>query len=901
MLNIRAIANSSAAKNYFRARNADYFISGQSHDAYWHGKGAELLGLSGVVQSEPFRRLCENQHPFELGRDGEPAQLTLKQIANRRVGFDITFSLPKSVSVVAAIGADQRIEGEFRAAVADTMAEIEREAATRVRKGKSDFDRITGNLIWADFLHHTARPVNGEVDPQYHIHAVVFNATFDQQESGWKALQVGDIKRDAGYFEAVFRARMATRLQALGYEVRRTKDAFEIQGVPERVLKEFSRRGALVEKLAEDLGITRKDTKATLAARNREAKQEGVPWEILVRKWLARLQPGELQALDAVVDRAVQPVLTADQSREAVDWALSHLLERKAVVPERQVVTEALKLGIGHVTPESVWAQMQRPGLIRRTIDGRVMVSTQGVLHEEKGIVQLAKESRGKFAPLGRLGAVVPETLTPGKAEKPTPDQAKAIRFIWDSHDGVLLVRGLAGVGKSKMLKAALSQVSVPHVVLAPSAEASRGVLRREGFAQAETLAKFLAEPDGPLQQQARGGLIVLDEASLAGSRAVAKLFKSANRLGARILLLGDRRQFKSPSRGDILALLEDRAGLPAVEIADIKRQAGRYRSAVKLLADGKTAEGFAALDKLGWVKEAGNAHAALVEDYLAGLKAGKEQLVVAPTHAEGEAVVAQLRARLKQAGVLKGKEHEFLRLIPLHLTDAQKADPLAYPEEAVVQFHKAGKGFKAGQRLVVTPENVGKIAAAASQFSVYQPATVQLAVGDSVRITANGKTKNGEHRLNNGSVYTVERFTPDGDIVINKDWVIGRNWGNIASGLVVTSHASQGRTVDRVLIAMGEQSLPAIGKEAAYVSVSRGREQAVVYATDKEELRRAWEREDVRLHASDLVRERSKHMRKGLQKYLAFLRRTARVSSPAINREVIHERERSRTASLER
>ena len=168
---------------------------------------------------------------------------------------------------------DQDILGAFRAAVDETMREIEAEMKTRVRRRRQDTDRTTGNMVWAEFIHTTSRPVDGLPDPQLHAHVFVFNTTFDDEEHRWKAGQFRELKRDAPYFQAAFRVRLANRLQDLGFGVERKRDDFEIAGIPPDVLKRFSRRTALIEKVAEEKGITDPDRKAELGAETRERKE----------------------------------------------------------------------------------------------------------------------------------------------------------------------------------------------------------------------------------------------------------------------------------------------------------------------------------------------------------------------------------------------------------------------------------------------------------------------------------------------------------------------------------------------------------------------------------------------------------------------------------------------------
>src|ERR1700721_1398511 len=151
---------------------------------------------------------------------------------------------------------DQGILDRLRGAVDETMQEMEPEMKTKVRKDCQDPNRTTGNMVWAEIIHTTSRPVDGIPDPQLHAHVFVFNTTFDDEERRWKAGQFRELKRDAPYFQAAFRVRLANRLQDLGFGVERKRDDFEIAGIAADVLKRFSRRTALIEKVAQEKGIT---------------------------------------------------------------------------------------------------------------------------------------------------------------------------------------------------------------------------------------------------------------------------------------------------------------------------------------------------------------------------------------------------------------------------------------------------------------------------------------------------------------------------------------------------------------------------------------------------------------------------------------------------------------------
>src|SRR5580704_4121007 len=273
MIRITQQDSAPDAKRYYAT--ADYYSQGQEIVGRWGGKGAALLGLAGTVDKSSFERLCDNLDP----QTGEP--LTVRTRTERRVGYDFTFSVPKSVSLLYAMSGDQGILAAFRESVDETMREMETEMKTRVRMGGKDEDRVSGNMVWAEFIHTTSRPVDGLPDPQLHAHVFVFNTTWDHEENRWKAGQFRELKRDAPYFQAAFRVRLANRLQDIGFGVDRKRDDFELAGIPKDVLGRFSRRTALIEKAAAEKGITDPKRKDLLGAETREKKESALSWESL--------------------------------------------------------------------------------------------------------------------------------------------------------------------------------------------------------------------------------------------------------------------------------------------------------------------------------------------------------------------------------------------------------------------------------------------------------------------------------------------------------------------------------------------------------------------------------------------------------------------------------------------
>src|SRR5271155_375182 len=296
MLRIHQIRSASQAKSYYAQTDGYY---GQELVGNWGGKGAERLGLTGPVTMAAFERLCDNIDPA-TGR-----QLTVRQRSDRTVGYDFNINAPKGVSLLYATTGDKRILDAFRDAVGETMRDLEAEAKTRVRLDGRYEDRTTGNLAWAEFIHFTARPVEGVIDPSLHAHMVVFNATHDPIEDRWKAGQFRGLKADAPYWEALMHARIASKLETLGYATERRGKWWDVACVSRPTVEKFSQRTALIEKLAAEEGIVAPEAKAQLGQTTREKKDKEQPWSQLVEDWRARLTQAERHSLETARAKAV--------------------------------------------------------------------------------------------------------------------------------------------------------------------------------------------------------------------------------------------------------------------------------------------------------------------------------------------------------------------------------------------------------------------------------------------------------------------------------------------------------------------------------------------------------------------------------------------------------------------
>ena len=689
MLRINPTRNADQAKSYYG--RGDYYLGDRELPGVWGGTLAERLGLAGAVAKADFEALCDNRRPDDGSR------ITARTRADRTVGYDFNFHAPKSLSLLHALGDDARLLPAFQESVEETMRLIEADLQARVRKGSRSEDRTTGTMVWARFDHLTARPIDGVPDPHLHGHCFVPNLTYDAVENEWKAGQFRELKRDAPFYQAVFHGTLTAGLSALGYPIERTAAGWEVGGFERATLTKFSRRTARIEALAAELGIESPEAKAELGARTREGKAKHLSLEQLRTVWRERMDADESIPPTAPSGSAEAPVVGLDV-QAALSYACNHHFERSSVVAERQLLAEMLHQGLGRFGLDEANEVLRASDVLVREVDGRRLATTRDVLAEERRLIAFARDGRGRCVPLGRLDHRFEcDWLNAG--------QRAAVTHVLHSPDRVLLIRGAAGSGKTTLMREAVAGIEAGGrrvFPFAPSAAASRGVLREEGFADADTVARLLV--DAELQERTRGQVLWIDEAGLLGTKAMAGVFALAERNDCRVVLSGDRRQHGSVERGAVLRILERQAGVIAAEVREIQRQTGAYKAAVAALAEGDVGTGFAKLDALGWIKEVGDAdrYAVIAEDYATSTAAGRSTLIVAPTHAEGDLVTAAVRAKLREAGRLDGVDHRVVQLTRVDLTEAERGRAELYRPGDVLQFHRHAKGHPAGTRHVV-------------------------------------------------------------------------------------------------------------------------------------------------------------------------------------------------------
>ncbi|MEZ5325908.1 MAG: MobF family relaxase [Verrucomicrobiales bacterium] len=892
----------------------DYYAEGEKVEGEWVGKGAQLLGLEGAVEAEHFEMLRNNLHPF-TGERLTARKAEVAKVANNRTGkleerraialHDITLSAPKAASIAAIVGGDNRVREAWQQSVRLAVKEMEHFAAVRLRTGKfrnTEKLRVTGNIVGALFFHDASR----SLDPQLHAHVVMPNASHDEERGHWLALQRRAMLEASPYVREFLYHDFARRLTQLGYEIEPAKGSlgFQIAGITKEMEQAFSERARQrlsfedryrnvfghrpskrrIEQFIKD---NRGAAEVRFQAEYRNAfgkPPEKAAIEDFVRDWrnpkLAeistpqvrqqqreRLDEHSLQAVDQIVKHARERVaqgiaLPASRSlNEASQMGLDHCLERTSVPRLGDALASALRFGskrIGDLDPSGLYKEMRsRSGAIS---DG-YLITTRQVHQEETSILVFSKQSRGRFKPLGDCEGARLDLLDDG--------QRQAIENLSKSRNGIAILIGDAGTGKTHTLarldEAYRHATGEGLIALAPTTRAT-AELQTNGYPEAATVSAFLNSER--LQEQAAGCAVLIDEAGFLSTKQLAELVTIANERHARLVLVGDTKQHESVERGNALRSVIDSGLIKPERLSDVRRQRAEvHRRLAKLLAEGKSLKALEQAEVLAMVHEIPDARE-LFKDaahhYADEVEAGRETLVVIPTWEDIDWFNADARAELKARNLIHGDEVEIRGSASLSWTEVERCHWQDYQPGMVLNFHRPVAGMKIGESAIVRevldngvvaerPDGtLGRIGRKQrGGFDVAEERPLKVAAGDELLFRANCP----DIGISNGERLHVESVNAStNQVMLSGGKVLPDHFTQVSHGHAVTSHKSQGASVQNSILVVGPSSLPASNLRQFYVSNTRFKEGHRLYAHDLSALKGAVANRSERMLAREFV-----------------------------------------------
>ncbi len=880
MLSIGRLGTSGGAEYYLdKVANSvdDYYLGRGEAPGQWIGATAEGLGLVGQVDADMLRNLL-------AGEAADGGSLGVQLRPERRPGYDLTFSVPKGVSLLWAFGSDevrQTISVAHDRAVGAVLDHLSTEACY-ARRGRDGKHLVEANgFIGAAFRHRTSRAG----DPQLHTHVVVPNLV-QSADGRWSAPDGRHLftwKMTGG---TLYRSALRAELAPLGlaWDIRRN-GLSELRDVPKSVLRAFSTRRVDIEQAMEERGSTSAAAAAKAALATRIRKPAGsTATELLREGWVEQLgaievpdgsggrRPASVDDLTAALGReaSVTPgpqevedvfgVLAGEKGVSLDDWEIDeHQLADTNAPASRALPVTLLGSTLTRrdaisavarafdVTPDEAAALtgrfLERDGVVRviadpdagtehvRTRSGHVVPATSGDRRYTTAEL-LAAEQRIIGSAVTRLGEgtarVAPDVVDHvlGLHSHLDGEQADGVRALLTSGNGYDLVIGQAGTGKSTMLGVARIGWEEAGFRVIGTAVAARTAADLEAGTgiPSSSLTQLLAD----LRQA--GGLtsrhvIVLDEASMVGSRPLDQLRSYVDVTGAKLVLLGDNRQLSSIDAGGALRSLSRELGAHVVTLTTNRCQSGPdqqwERDALVALRHGDVTPAVHAYMEHGRVTITGTIEAArqrIVEDWW-GVHRDHTTAILAVRRVDVAALNAMVRAR-RQAGGELGAEIKI-----------------------------GAKTFSLGDRVIF--EKNQRVPSADLAHDNGHPKLVRLRNGTFATVvaladTGNAVAREGDVRRSQGDVASrtaeeVHSQEMDSLVVQLDDGrraVLPRNYAEASTGLgyALTVFRSQGITVDHTFVLGGDS----LYQEAAYTALSRGQLSNNLYVTSPENPR--WE-----------------------------------------------------------
>lgn len=764
MLSVANVRTAGGAANYFAADNY-YTRADADRSGAWFGKGAEELGLSGAVDAKTFEAVLKGFLP-DGGRVGSDNRV-------HRAGTDLTFSMPKSWSLLALVGGDTRILDAYGAAVRETLAWAEKNLAeTRMDVRGKERVVATGNLVVALFQHDT----NRNQEPNAHFHAVIANVT-QGPDGKWRALRNDKLWEHNTLLNAMTMARFRLGVEKLGYEVGEfgKHGNFEAVGVPKAVRDAFSsRRAEILGQLAtmEGTGLAARNA-ANLMTRSKKegiedraaltqqwkdtAEKLGFDPAMVIGKANARSAQdlGNVSGLGSSVRKVAQqgrdlahafaerlglvkddpliPSRIGHRSAEevaaihVVASAIRHLGEREAAFTKAEIYQTALGFALptAFANIERRVDQLIRQGYLQKGKGAdRELLTTRDAISLEQRIIASVDAGRGAAPAIvaadvagSRLQALSQLkyglTLNAG--------QEGAGRLLLGSNNRIVAIQGVAGAGKSTVLKPVADILREEGKAVLGLAVQNTLVqmLERETGIPSMTVARFLRQHQDLLKGEGgarlaearaelRGTVVLLDEASMVGNSDKEKLVRLANLLHLdRFASIGDTKQLGSVDAGKPFDVMQQAGIETAVMNTNLRARDDALRNAQSAAQGGQISE---ALAHLGDNVVAAGENSA-VDAAAAWLSLSPAEREVTSIYASGRALRGQLneavQTGLKANGELGPGSLQLEVLSRVNLTREELRYARSYSPGMLLEVNRRqrGQGLAKGQYEVVATD----------------------------------------------------------------------------------------------------------------------------------------------------------------------------------------------------
>jgi conjugative relaxase-like TrwC/TraI family protein len=880
MLDISKPLTSAKVQSYYRSEYSSasnsYFSQGGTLRGEWHGQLATTLALAGAVSEEAFDRLAEGQHPHtgeQLIEHRDTIKTQSGVEVGHRAGWDLTFNAPKTVSLTALVGEDERVREAHRSAVRAALTETEKYVQARL--GGNLPAENAGKWIAATFEHDTARPVNGYPAPHLHTHVVVFNMTEDANGQA-RSLQPYELFKIQSMATAVYQNQLEYEVRQMGYRIERGKNhAPDIKGYSAEYMAAESLRTAEIQRAMEEHGVVGREAASVLKHQNREQKLTLTPDELraLHKKKAEEFGNQPTYVVAAAAERhsrllSLEKIV--EKAHAAIMFAKDRLSERSAVFEHFEVIRDALRHAQGKIRLPDIQAELDRqrgqgsfiPVEHIRPHAPAARYTTPELIEVEREVIEHVRAGRLQVQPIASTTA---SAIKSRYGSRLNEEQLRLVHEVLVSRDQIFGIQGGAGTGKTTAL-IAIKEIAESHGYkaqgLGPTSRAAKGL--KETGMEAETLQAFLTRGHQPVEC-ARPRLFFVDESSLASGKQMRE-FLGRIQPYDRVLLIGDARQHQSVEAGRIFEELQT-AGMETATLNKIVRQKDEgLRNVVEAMAAGRIAEGVDLLseqNRIHSIAHCGERFKAIAHAFA---ESPGGTLVVSPDNDSRRELNAAIRTELRAAGRLGTDTYRLPVLINRQeITGEDRKIASSYHVGDSVRYTRGSEvlGLEAKtyatvihvgseqNRITVQKPNGSVVTydpARVKGVTIYEPEMRAFAEGDRIQFTTPWKEK----AVSSRDLGTVTYLDDHGNISVKLDgsgrtvaWNLNQN-KHVDHAYAMTSHSSQGATVDRALIhiATGDSRVRTLVDETlAYVATSRPRYDAQIFTDDADQLAAALSR----------------------------------------------------------
>ncbi|ELT3677867.1 conjugative relaxase, partial [Escherichia coli] len=829
-------------------------------------QGAEQLGLQGSVDKDIFTRLLEGRLP-----DGADLSRMQDGSNKHRPGYDLTFSAPKSVSMMAMLGGDKRLIDAHNQAVDFAVRQVEALASTRVMTDGQSETVLTGNLVMALFNHDTSR----DQDPQLHTHVVVANVT--QHNGEWKTLSSDKVGK-TGFSENVLANRIAfgkiyqselrQRVEALGYEteVVGKHGMWEMPGVP---VEAFSGRSqAIREAVGEDASLKSRDV---AALDTRKSKQHVDP-EVRMAEWMQTLKETGFD-IRAYRDAADQRAETRTQApgavsqegpdvQQAVTQAIAGLSERKV----QFTYTDVLARTVGILPPENGVIERARAG-----IDEAISREQLIPLDREKGLFTSGIHVLDELSVRALSRDIMKQnrvTVHPEKSVPRTAGYSDAVSVLAQDRPSLAIVSGQGGAAGQRERVAELVMMAREQgreVQIIAADRRSQMNLKQDERLSGELITGRRQLQEGMIFTP--GSTVIVDQGEKLSLKETLTLLDGAARHNVQVLITDSGQR---TGTGSALMAMKD-AG-----VNTYRWQGGEQRPATIISEPDRNVR-----------------YARLAGDFAASVKAGEESVAQVSGVREQAMLTQTIRSELKTQGVLGHPEVTMTALSPVWLDSRSRYLRDMYRPGMVMEqwnpetrshdryvidrvpvlntanirdgelrrlstwennpdalalvdnvYHRIA-GISKDDGLITLQDAEGNTRlispreAVAEGVTLYTPDTIRVGTGDRMRFTKSDR----ERGYVANSVWTVTAVS--GDSVTLSDGqqtrVIRpgqeRAEQHIDLACAITAHGAQGASETFAIALEGTEGnrKQMAGFESAYVALSRMKQHVQVYTDDRQ------------------------------------------------------------------